>query len=149
LAYIKTGDPVGGDPEAPPQRKIEGHYLKRINKSIRHFKYNASEFNKTANTEHRLKVPAGKMWEFMGGYLTRGVCTATAVVNVCTSDATLRRRLLVLASGASDTTDIPDNVARIRENEILYEQQIIRILFGGAQNSDSLFNIDILESETK
>jgi len=149
------GEPVRYVPPEPqpyygrPQRKIEGTYIKRIGKSVRHFKYDASEFNGTTATDHRLKVPPGYFWELIGGFLTRGVCTATATVTVYKADDISRRRLLVLASGASDTTDIPDNVARIRKDEILEEGASIRIVYGGAQNSDSEFNIDVLETEAK
>lgn len=142
---------VPGDSAYPgiPKRKIEGTYIKAIGKSVRHFKYDASEFNGTTATDHRLKVPPGYFWELIGGFLTRGVCTATATVTVYKPDNVSRRRLLVLASGASDTTDIPDDVARIRKDEILEEGASIRIVYGVAQNSDSEFNIDVLETEAK
>jgi len=147
LIYPEPGEVGSG--VSRPERRILGVFLKKQGFTIRHFYYNASGFNKTANTRHQEKVPQGHAWWLIGGYLTRGVCTATAVVNFNTKDNVTRRRLLVLASGASDTTDIPDNVARIRESEIMEEAGYIDILFGGAQNTDSLFSISVIEVETK
>lgn len=138
----------GTTPAMPPLRRVLGTLIKRLGITIRHFYLNAGAFN-ISTAEHRLYVPAGKYWVLIGGYVTRGVCTATLNIGIFTRDNIERRRLVVLASGASDTTDIPDNVARIRENEMIEEKTFIKILFGGTQNTDSLFNIDVIEAEAK
>ena len=138
----KLGRPIS------PQRRILGKLIKHLGITIRHFYYDAGTFS-VSTAEHREHVPQGKVWWLIGGYVTRGVCTATLNIGVFTADNVQRRRLVVLASGASDTTDIPDNVARIRENEVIEEKSFVKVLFGGAQNTDSLFNIDIIEAEAK
>jgi len=141
----------GGNGAAPgkPLRRIVGKLIRELNKTVRHLYLPADEWTHAANQEHRFKVPAGKYWQLIGGYLTRGVCTATALVDIRTPNNVARRRLLVLASGASDTTDIPDNVARIREAEIIEEQSFIRVYASVAQNDDTIVALTILEAEAK
>lgn len=147
---IIGGDGLGGPPPyTGPSRRIRGTWIGPLQKTLRTYYLTYDKWNDQAGTTHRLKVPPGKFWIPIGGYLTRGVCTCTALVDIRTANNQVTRRLLVLSSGASDTTDIPDNALRVRPNEVIEEQGYINIYCSVAQNADTAFGFAILEGESK
>ncbi|MFX1476235.1 MAG: hypothetical protein ACFFCO_12270 [Promethearchaeota archaeon] len=84
--------------------------------------------------------------------VSRNGCNVTLTVDVV-DEVAQRRRLVVLAAGTSDTTDIPDNI--IRGNNILKplaEGDQIRVLYGGdvrGAAAHAYARISIVEGQAK